>query len=59
MNNWGIAALIVLVIAIIIGNILLIKKSAKFGLKNKDGTPASSKDLPNQRKDNNAHWDDD
>lgn len=36
MSNLGIFLLIVLVLAIIVGNILLLKKSAKFEIKRKD-----------------------
>ena len=57
MNNLSITLIIVLVMIVIIGNILLVKQSAKFGLKNKDGSDASSHDDSSIRKDNNAAWD--
>jgi len=58
LSNFAVGALILLVIAVIISNIYLVKKSAKFGLKNKDGSEANSKDSDVKRKDNNKNWDD-
>lgn len=57
MSNLAIILTIVFVLLVIVSNILLIKKSAKFGLKNKDGSPASSHDEQTKRKDNNHLWD--
>lgn len=58
MSNGAMIAIIALVLAIIISNIYLVKKSAKFGLKNKDGSDAKSNDSLEKRKDNNKNWDD-
>lgn len=58
MSNLAITLIIVFVLLTIISNIILVKKSAKFGLKNKDGSPASSNDSKQTRKDNNKAWDD-
>lgn len=58
MSNLAITLIISFVLLVIVGNIMLIKKSAKFGLKNKDGSPASSHDDAKIRKDNNDAWDD-
>lgn len=58
MSNLSIILIIIFVLLMIVGNIILVKKSAKFGLKNKDGSPASSKDDASVRKDNNSAWDD-
>lgn len=57
MSNIAIILTIIFVLLVIASNILLIKKSAKFGLKNQDGSPASSQDTQTKRKDNNHLWD--
>ena len=57
MSNLAITLIIIFVLLVIISNIILVKKSAKFGLKNKDGSPATSQDNKNVRKDNNSSWD--
>lgn len=58
MSNLAIAGIIILIIAIILGNLILIKKSAKLGLRDKKGSK-STKSTHHPRPDNNARWDDD
>ena len=58
MSNLSLTLIIIFVLLVIVSNIILVKKSAKFGLKNQDGSPASSHDDKHKRKDNNDAWDD-
>lgn len=47
MSTFAITAVIILVLAIIVGNILLLKKSAKFDIRIKD--PQASNDKPSKK----------